>query len=511
MLALLNTLNKISLLILMFCAFGLKNSFAQNRFNKYFEIYDDSAKITQHIGAEFIMLKNGIGLFTSLALSTHEYDTLNNLKSYIAITKINSNGIKIDSSLIHIKGNYLTPNSILKYDSIRYFIAGSIKNYKLEKEKQIGSNVFLIRLNSEGDTLWSKYYSFDKDYDNLNEVIKSEDGNLLLFGSKCPYGTSPSQCDLYVIKVDTNGNEIFKKLYFNTSSSYEDAGGIVSKNNQIVIFGSVDSIDYRLKPFIIILDKFGNVIKSKILKNINLPENSFNARKLLIDNRGGLILIGRIFYINDFISKASIIKLDSNLNVLWQRESEGLDSEFEKGMIFSNKYMIVGRKSISDTKALAMVSVYRENGNKVFERLYSLPNISFNFGSLNSLNFMNDSTVLTIGQAYMGNQTLIQKTWLFTIDTFGCLEPGCPILGIEDIPYNIESVKIYPNPASEFIQLSHSEKIKSYQIFDTQGKLMQSGDYSENAINVKAFANGMYYVHVLLNDDTQAFGKLLKE
>lgn len=72
-------------------------------------------------------------------------------------------------------------------------------------------------------------------------------------------------------------------------------------------------------------------------------------------------------------------------------------------------------------------------------------------------------------------------------------------------------IKIFPNPANTSISIDASIKLNSpYKIYNTQGKLVQHGVFL-NPINIEHLTEGTYIVQFLLENKTQAFGKLIIE
>ena len=82
-------------------------------------------------------------------------------------------------------------------------------------------------------------------------------------------------------------------------------------------------------------------------------------------------------------------------------------------------------------------------------------------------------------------------------------------LGIDNNEQDI--FKIYPNPATNLVQLKHSEKIISYRITDYTGKQLMADNYLETGISIGHLVSGIYIVQILLENKTQAFGKLVIE
>jgi len=70
------------------------------------------------------------------------------------------------------------------------------------------------------------------------------------------------------------------------------------------------------------------------------------------------------------------------------------------------------------------------------------------------------------------------------------------------------SVKVYPNPADGIVTISAKAEIKSVQLYDLQGRLLQSG--SGNTLNISNRTSGVYFVKVMTNKGMKV-DKLVKK
>lgn len=68
-------------------------------------------------------------------------------------------------------------------------------------------------------------------------------------------------------------------------------------------------------------------------------------------------------------------------------------------------------------------------------------------------------------------------------------------LGVDDIAKSTFKAQLYPNPAQTSMNVS-IQKAAKYTVFDTTGKLITNGDFSEgvNTLNVSSFAKGIYLI-----------------
>jgi hypothetical protein len=71
-------------------------------------------------------------------------------------------------------------------------------------------NAYLLRLDSNGDTLWAKYYG-GVSYDGAHCVLETEDHGFLVTGFAESYGAAGK--NLYLIRTDPDGDTIWTKVY----------------------------------------------------------------------------------------------------------------------------------------------------------------------------------------------------------------------------------------------------------------------------------------------------------
>jgi Secretion system C-terminal sorting domain len=77
-----------------------------------------------------------------------------------------------------------------------------------------------------------------------------------------------------------------------------------------------------------------------------------------------------------------------------------------------------------------------------------------------------------------------------------------PTINLKNDNFELANLKIFPNPASNFLEVSSSEKIDSYQIIDLQGKVILSDDFSTNKIDITNLNSGIYFIKVRSKEKT---------
>lgn len=81
-------------------------------------------------------------------------------------------------------------------------------------------------------------------------------------------------------------------------------------------------------------------------------------------------------------------------------------------------------------------------------------------------------------------------------------------LGIIDVDTN-STVNVYPNPATDFVTVQSSFKIKKVMVYNMLGQLVVSS-FSNN-VDVSNLAKGTFILEIITNDDVKRYGKVVKQ
>ena len=182
------------------------------------------------------------------------------------------------------------------------------------------SNVFLIKLNLNGDTLWTR--TFGSNESDIGYSLTISPNAYIIAGSSKSFSTS-SKLEAYVVKTDTNGNFQWQRTYSHLGQ--ESAQTIRYKSGTGYIFaGYSDSLDInRFRAKIRAIDLSGNLIFETSFTP--MPEDaSFYSMELTTD--GGFILGGEVennMYVvkTDSLGNANpigIVTIQNNIPVDYQ-------------------------------------------------------------------------------------------------------------------------------------------------------------------------------------------------
>jgi len=204
-----------------------------------------------------------------------------------------------------------------------YLILGYTRGY------DNAGDVFLIKTNEVGEEIWRNTYGLEFD-DYGRDLIQNEDGSIFIFGSKgsfyndVHYNFKNHDSDMFLIKVDANGNEIWQKSLGGTE---HDLGYSMSKTEQdgFYLFGSTQSLGNGSFDMLLVrTNEQGNILWQKTYGGIDYDQGWSMAR----NDQNELFLFGttKSFGLNNS-PDLYLIKTDDLGNEIWSLTIGGDNTE----------------------------------------------------------------------------------------------------------------------------------------------------------------------------------------
>lgn len=251
--------------------------------------------------------------------------------------------------------DYQSGQSVVQTTDGGYIVLGYIQS--------IGpySDFYLIRTDSNGDTLWTKAFGGSGPEYGMC-IQQTTDGGFIITGSSAPNN------GYYVIalqKLDENGNIIWNR---NFSGPRHNFGKTVQQTTDggFFITGGTTMENNNIYPILIKTDENGYKIWGKIYETLAYTSSGIQT------NDGGFIVTGSTFSIG-FGQNVFLLKTDENGDSLWMKTFGGID--YDGGnfvqQLLDEGYIITGYKNQSGSQNSSLYLIKTDsNGDTLWTRTY---------------------------------------------------------------------------------------------------------------------------------------------
>jgi hypothetical protein len=178
------------------------------------------------------------------------------------------------------------------------------------------TDVYLVKTDSLGDTLWTRTYG-GAVADEGRSVQQTSDGGYIIAGCiSCNTGGS----DVYLIKTDSLGDSLWTRAHvFPFSASGYSV--LETRDGGYIIAGVISSITFAVNVLLMKTDPSGNLLW---LRDYGDTLNE-RARSIQQTTDGGYIITGYTQSFGAGLQDVYLIKTDSLLDTLWTRTYGGSD------------------------------------------------------------------------------------------------------------------------------------------------------------------------------------------
>jgi|GEM_PF-1918069 len=411
-------------------------------------------------------------------------------------------------------------------------------NYYAAGEINVSSNTnfYLVKLSANGTIIWARNFGKSAEPDQLYSMAVTPDGGVILSGNADSTAGSGFLPVGYVIKVDSSGNhqwsryvsggngEIFYVTKPVSSGGYLSCGYTGSFGSQVgteayavrwdsngnILWTSVFGHNNRFDRIYDFVEKpnggyfvSGNGTYTSTNDNLWMASldaggavvwhhfyNMYEgAQKLLLLNDGNLAMCGYNISLNlGIYNQSYLIKTDTTGSVIWARQYGAggiVDDKFwsafetaDNGFVFAGSTYGTG---IMRTSLIVLADSTGISGCRDSSLTVGVTNLaiaSTQGGTVSSVSFNGTSPT---GQL---NATMTMQ--------FFC---GGPTSVEEN---GNETSFIYPQPASDFLNVETTIPATKIEILNSNGQLIQShqANGNRNQINVTGLSAGMYFMRI---------------
>ena len=288
-----------------------------------------------------------------------------------------------------------TGTSVCQTSDGGYIICGYTRSFGTDNQ-----DVYLVRTNASGDTLWTRVHC-----SNLSEfahaVLETDDGGYIIAGSSIREidGTFGDR-DIYLLKTNSQGHEEWSRLihhyYFDSAHSIKktsDGGYIIAGHTDILFQELLDT-------YLIKIDSEGNEVWRRQMGESTLYDY---GRSVCQTGDGGFLLCGATRSVETG-NDVYLIKTDAEGNEIWKKIFGGPGSDWGSSVVEAadGGYIITGH---TDSYGAGKFDVWLLKVSSLFSRFQAEPStghapleVHFSDQSLGNIitwqwDFDNDGTV----------------------------------------------------------------------------------------------------------------------
>ena len=277
-------------------------------------------------------------------------------------------------------------NNVLQTNDGGYIVCGYTISYG-----EGGRDVYIIKTNEFGDTLWTKTFG-GIDNDEGHAIQQTNDDGFIITGSTSSFGAGGY--DVYLIKTDVNGNTLWTKTFGGTQD--EDGWSVqqTNDNGYVIVGGTLSFGNYITNVYLIKTDENGDTLWTK-----TFGERDFNSGasvKQTSDN--GYVIVGATYNSSGNTNNAIyLIKTNVNGDTLWTKtfgdalyDYDAMDIQITT----DNKFIIVGNTTNGSSGAIDVFLLNIDNnGNEIWSKTYGGANDDWG----NSVQQTNDNGYIIAG------------------------------------------------------------------------------------------------------------------
>ncbi len=297
-----------------------------------------------------------------------------------------------------------------------------------------------------------------------------------------------------------------------------------------------DGIVYLGQDFIygINLESGGNILRfdaetgaqlESIVNNANSPDGIFDM--LVLDN-GDLIIASGFTHPEQVWRAPGVGRINEAGDILWNRIfGDGEQGEHPEMKILVDNgdgtFTAAGNYAVvrdEPDEILGWIDRYGVlakldyDGNVVWSHTYSGVLTWFEINEINDMIATADGGYIFCGESRDSDvenpnfEAPAQRGWVVKVDEFGCVEPGCQYVNVEEIMLGLENtMSIAPNPSQGLVNLNFEfpqdftpPNKSELRVYDLSGACVfaqQINSPSTLQINLQHLANGQYIMHWL--------------
>jgi hypothetical protein len=426
-------------------------------------------------------------------------------QSYIWLIKTDSYGDTIWTKIYRgTNRNYSYECAALQTEDDGFIIAGPIE------VGDGGLNIWLLKTDTFGDTIWTKSYGGNYD-EYISSVQQTSDEGYIIAGCTFSFKEN-SHGDVYLIKTNSSGDTVWTKTY-GENSFWEDIKSVqqTSDSGYIMTGCAYDIFIASDKSFFIKTDSLGDTVWTKTYGSKYL----YSVQQTSDHN---YIIAGTSYYPGRSYD-ALLIKSNSSGDTIWTKNHGGINTDYANFVQQTSDqgYIIAGETESfgAGGKDVWLIKT-NSSGDTIWTKTYGGSGNDIAYSVVQT----SDSGYIIAGETESFGAG-DSDVWLIKTDQDGNTEGITFIDNSTNniAPDDYKLYQNYPNPFNPITNISYTIKNSNYVILKIYNILAQeiqtlvntfqkTGNYTVN-FDAKNLSSGLYFYKLQVGDNVIQTKKML--
>ncbi len=362
------------------------------------------------------------------------------------------------------------------------------------------SDLYLIKTNRNGDTLWIKkiHKKNDKIYEKGQWIEETTDGGFIIVGRIEDYYSKDlgySIGNVFLVKTNSAGDTLWTRTYGDSLLWDESACVKETDDGNFIIVGTSENVDYWERHILLIkTNNTGDTLWTKIYENRPYEEEPYTIE---LTSDGGYLIAGHSFNDELGIDQLFLFKVDSNGDSLWMKLYDNLWASSIK-KLSDGGYIVAGVSHDSDTEDFNILLMRTDDfGDTLWTKIIGGDSADY----ASSIDITNDNGYVILGST---NSFGAGNYDIYVIK----LAPDLTDINRSDkiLPNQFILQQNYPNPFNPTTTINYtipkSAKV-SLTIFDVLGQKIETlvnkrqnpGNYSVHW-DASGYPSGIYFYQI---------------
>jgi hypothetical protein len=218
---------------------------------------------------------------------------------------------------------------------------------------------YLLKINPNGDTLWTKTY--DDTNGKANAIIPTSDGDFIVAGTTGSLGYNSK---VFLLKIKPNGDKLWTRTYGGTSDCCAQTITITSDGNFIISGSTFLHDEVREDLYLLKVKPNGDILWTKTYGGTN----GGLAQKIMPTSDGNFIIAGYTYN-----SQIYLLKINPNGDTLWTKTYGEFGGRFAQTITTTSdgNFIVAGIESPSGSEVWNVYLLkIKPNGDTLWTKTY---------------------------------------------------------------------------------------------------------------------------------------------